>query len=224
MSRAIVSLGDILGHWSTLRGRSAGGNPTVDDTYGFFQSFRPNGYGLEDALNPIPAGALVAARMRPLFSSTFNSEDWNFVVRRPRLKSQDSILELGRSHLHSLQQIAAAVGDIETQRLLAVDQVETSEEPPMLEDDAELAASDVVTDYVVPLESTPAFAADLREAFYSIACDYYLAYYFMWPWFPSQRTDLFSAYFELWLSGVRPVFFGRSLVLHRSALPSGSDA
>jgi hypothetical protein len=54
----------------------------------------------------------------------------------------------------------------------------------------------------------------LREAYYSVACDFCLAWYLQWPYFRQKiGQDVFRPYFELWARGHGCVFQGSSLCL-----------
>ena len=56
----------------------------------------------------------------------------------------------------------------------------------------------------IPFRVTPY----LHEAFYSIACDYKIAHYLMWPLYrgSTEIEEPFAPYFELWTHGALPFF------------------
>ena len=48
----------------------------------------------------------------------------------------------------------------------------------------------------------------MEEAFYSMACDYYLAHYLMWPLYRGSTAieEPYAPYFELWRHGAQAIF------------------
>ena len=80
--------------------------------------------------------------------------------------------------------------------------------------DTDLMIYDTLCDWVASLESNPPAAAELHEAFYSIACDYPLSWYAMWPWYADAApfADPFRPYFQLWRHGIEYRFDGPSAV------------
>src|SRR5262249_40562110 len=60
-------------------------------------------------------------------------------------------------------------------------------------------------------------AIELREGYYSVACDYWLAWYLQWPFFrPRFGRDIFRPYYELWARGHGVAFQGERLCLARA--------
>ena len=66
-----------------------------------------------------------------------------------------------------------------------------------------LLVGHAVADY--PLQSD---AILKEEAFYSIACDYNLAHYLLWPLYRdgTKIDEPFAPYFELWARGAKAIF------------------
>jgi hypothetical protein len=63
-------------------------------------------------------------------------------------------------------------------------------------------------DYNAPIEI-------LDEAYYSIACDYWISYYLQWNRY-GLKGDPFAPYFELYKLGYNAVFAGKKLCIGRS--------
>jgi hypothetical protein len=81
---------------------------------------------------------------------------------------------------------------------------------------------DVLCDWELSLLRNPPWVKELEEAFYSIACDYYLAWHLMWPWLrgASPVEEPFRPYLDLWRRGVDLRFESESSVF--LYLPAGA--
>lgn len=77
-------------------------------------------------------------------------------------------------------------------------------------DAPETIVYDMVGDWYSGLNPVQSDALLLHEAFYSIACDYDIARYLMWPLYrtSSDIVEPFAPYFDLWTHGAKP-WFGR---------------
>lgn len=62
---------------------------------------------------------------------------------------------------------------------------------------------DVQTDWHARLVPSCKHAGWMREGFYTIGCDYYLARYVTWPWYREATSiqEAYEPYFNLWLRG-----------------------
>lgn len=75
---------------------------------------------------------------------------------------------------------------------------------------------DAIGDWLLTLEDPRALPVRLAEAYYSIACDYLLAWYLQWPYYRRwHEDDVFEPYFELWRRGISCRFIGDEMVLGR---------
>jgi hypothetical protein len=82
------------------------------------------------------------------------------------------------------------------------------------ENDDDILVYEVVGDFMEEFYDYEHPIIKPREAYYSVACDYYLAWYLQWPYFAERiRRDVFRPYFELWARGHGCVFQGSSLCL-----------
>lgn len=216
-----MQLDEICALWQNLAGESDGEPWGEDGLYGFFQRFRPDGNRLEEALLPLPNGRAVFERMKAIYAATKSgwtdgeSSDGYFVVRNPLPIEPPEAEALVRKHLKQVAKIADEAGAEELVELLRAPTFSLSREAaPDSPDrhDTDLTIYDTLCDWVGALESDPPEVADLREAFYSIACDYPLSWYAMWPWFAdaTQLVDPFEPSFQLWRHGVEYRFDGPS--------------
>src|SRR5262249_11045345 len=145
-----------------------------------------------------------------------------FIVHRPAPATKQRLVNLTIQHLRNVKRIAesyppswsesddidedALAGPWELAHLLEeLPEIEVRHEAapaePQPDDDApESLIYDVVGDWFADLQPIQSEALLLGEAFYSIACDYFIAHYLMWPLY-RNATDIeepFVPYFELW--------------------------
>lgn len=218
-----MQLEEILALWKNAAGEPGGEPWCEDEVYGFFQRFRPDGDRLEEALLPLQYGREVLKRMKAIYAATNSgwsddeSSDGYFVVRNPAPIEPAEAESLVRKHLEQVAKIAEEAGAEELVELLRAPTYSIAREAaPDSPDrhDTDLTIYDTLCDWVGALETDPPQVSDLNEAFFSIACDYPLAWYAMWPWFAdaAQISDPFEPYFQLWRHGVEYRFDGPSSV------------
>lgn len=190
-----------------------------DEAYltGYFQRFRPNGDGLERTLQGIDKSDELCERISAIFKAAardFHPADAYFVIKAPPSLSADWQLELLRAHLDAMNEIAEHVGNEEVPDLLAKTQLVSVADLNLSQitegDDTELAIYEMITDELIaPARSAvPEAQHVMREAFYTIAAEPYLACYAQWPWFRDAvgLEDPFQPYFELWKNGIQMRF------------------
>ncbi len=200
---------DILQLWKTVARDDHRGAWSEDSVFAFFQRFRPTGAGVENALQPLVCGDEVLARLRRIYEATDggrgDATDAYFIVRNPPRCRQEDLVRHARLQATRWREIAREQGDEDLVNWLSIDKIEvTDAERTMPDNDSpETAVYDAQTDWHVGLRSTCPHSHVLREAFYSIACDYYLAYWVTWPWYrDSTRIDEpYEPSFELWRHG-----------------------
>jgi hypothetical protein len=189
-----------------------------DDLLAFFDCFRPTGAGLEKVFAGVTGGDEILKRLRRVYALTDTTSRWGyFLVRRPIGATPERLVNLTRQHLEKVRQIAHSVGDGDLASMLAMlPEIEIKREAASAQtlsdfNAPEALAYDAVSDWFIGLEPVQSDALLMGEAFYSIACDYNIARYLMWPLY-RHSTDIeepFAPYFELWTHGARP-FFGKA--------------
>lgn len=196
----------------------------ADRWFGVFQGYRPAGEGVEAVFEGMPDAAEYAARIRAVCRAA-DHDDWArdayFVVRRRRPAPSVDLIAAGHDLLSGLKLIAEIVarsGRPELKEYLGrVRQVEVG--PPGTGDrghDDHALVHEGVGDYLGSLDDDDHPAVRLREGFYSVACDYWLAWYLQWPYYRTWvERDVFRPYYELWASGCEVAFRGHSLVVAR---------
>jgi len=189
---------------------------TKDRMFGFFQAFRPDGHRLASLFADIPSGDLVYGRLQQAFSATATGarehahEDAYFVVRSSEPAPPESLVKSAVDQLANWRLMAEAIGERELVDLLTplprVTRRSTIPPPPDPNDTESLDVFiyDVQCDWHGGLPPLCPHASWMRDAVYSIACDYYLAHYITWPWYvhSSPFVEPFGPYFALWRHGV----------------------
>lgn len=205
---------DVLALWQRLGGDPGDRPWDADHAYGFFESFRPDGEGLEAAISPLPEGDAVLERLRLVFAATAggyprapDTYDGYFIVRRPALVPPAEALGHARLFLDNVAAIADLSGDREFGSLLrdaSLSCVVGAAPGGAERHDVDHTIYAILCDWESSLVRNPPWVHELEEAFYSIACDYYLAWHLMWPWLRGASTveEPFRPYFELWRRGV----------------------
>jgi hypothetical protein len=179
-----------------------------DDLFGYFQRFRPDGDGVERVFEGMAHGDEVLARLLPFYRHTRDAANYiYFVVRDPLQTTRQELSAIMNRHLAAIRQIAVAGGNKfldKLDTLLPTVRVEFERgkpppHPPQPEPNAALPY-EIACDWSIDLRIA---ASDdyvlLGEAFYSIACDYQLADYIVWPVYrdASPVHDPFAAAFDL---------------------------
>jgi hypothetical protein len=187
----------------------------AENLAGFFQTFRPDGHELEPLFADIPAGPDVFNRLRRVYAATTTPPkdptrcDLYFIVRSPRPTSDEYLLRRAADHLALCRQVAAEFNARDLVDLLTpIPQIHISKAPPPRVDpndnnSLDVFIYDVQCDWHGGLAPLCPHAYWMREGFYYINCDYYLAWYITWPWSMNSTKirEPFEPYFDLWLHG-----------------------
>jgi hypothetical protein len=197
-----------------------------DDLFAYFDCFRPDGAGLDKVFAGIVGGAELLQRLRPIYQLKETQTALGyFVVRRPHSATPDMLCQLTTEYLGKAKQIALGIGETD-QRAAEIRGLLDS--PPRINvvrghlperfnadfNVLETLLHELVSDWFIDLKPIPSDALLMREAYYSIAADYFIADHLMWPLYRQSTIieEPFAAYFELWTHGARPFFGQRGLV------------
>jgi len=195
-----------------------------DHLFYYFDFFRPDGAGVEKAFAGIVGGDEIVERLRLVFQATRESFQryLYFIVCRPLRATRKRLIELTIQHYEKIAQIARQAEALELVELFqSFPKVEVTTEPmpDRRQPDTNCPESwvyDIVGDWFSILDPIPSDALLMDEAFYSIACDYNIARYLMWPLYRNSTKieEPFAPYFELWRHGAQAIFTepGRVLV------------
>jgi hypothetical protein len=211
----------ILDRWKRMAGSRSSKPWSKDDLVGFFQAFRPFGQDIPRALESVSGANEIVPRLLRIYSATapgWNERDAYFVVRNPTPVSQDQIRNLVLAHIQRFAEIAKHIGSIKLMEILErppeIVVVQGQTPWPPSPDSVETLMYDVRTDFMASLTPSLSDALLLDEALYSIACDYFLRDYVLWPLYvpSSSVVEPFGPYFEMWIHGVGLRFVGTDLI------------
>lgn len=209
-----------LERWKLARQNAVGDPATEADLYGFFQSFRPDGKGLEDVFAGVAGGSELLERLLEVYRVTatgWKPQDAYFLVKAPKPLAESEILRVAGLHRDSMAHVAGLTGAIKLKsfleagtRLSAVARVEST----ALSEGANLEVYEAAVDFMANLPGQESKALLLGEAYYGVACDYFLKYYLLWPLYRHAASigEPFGAYFQLWKHGLRCDFRTRGVV------------
>lgn len=197
-----------------------------DRWFGVFQGYRPHGDGVEGLFAGLPDAAEYADRLRAVCRAAHHpgwERDAYFVVRTPPPAADAELVGFGQELLEGLR-LVAVLATLSGRRdlheyLSGVGRVVVV--PPggadRMHDDHALV-HDAVGDIVRGHQDYDHPAVQLREGFYSVACDYWLGWFLQWPYFRARiPRDVFRPYFELWARGCEVAFRGDALHVSRCA-------
>jgi hypothetical protein len=186
---------------------------------GMLNRYRPMGEGLERLLGNDAVEQAVHARLRRIYEATApgcKSGDLYFVVRQPSPIDASQAMNLAREHVARMAQLAVHLKDSEVAEALA--EVEVTSDPAGAagqDDDLGILVYEFLTDFLAGLQPRQHEIFFLKEAFYSMANDYFLMAYVVWPaaGLPESLAAAMDPYFELWRHGVELKFRGKSVTV-----------
>lgn len=192
-----------------------------DDLFYYFNFFRPDGAGVDKVFAGVVGGEEIVERLRLVYQSTKENQGLYFIVRRPLRATRKRLIELTTQHYENVAQIAREHGQCEElvtlfDKFPQID-ITTEPEPDRRQPDPncpEDLVYGVVGDWFSTLQPIQSDALSMEEAFYSIACDYNLAGYLMWPLYRNSTKieEPFAPYFELWRHGAHAIFTEPDLI------------
>jgi hypothetical protein len=208
---------EALARWQLLRQEGSNAPEAEAELYGFFQSFRPDGRGLAGAFERVAGGDELLQRLLDVYRVTapgWEPSDAYFLVKAPQPLTDAALSEYARRHRDSMAQIASYVGEDELGSFLKeageLVTVAPSDSTPASEG-ANLRIYEAAVDFMTGLDPEESEALLLGEAYYGIACDYFLKYHLLWPLYrrSSPLDEPFEAYSQLWKHGVQCDFLER---------------
>jgi len=199
-------------------GLPAGERVDPDALAGFFNRFRPDGAGLGAILEDTGVEGQVRRRLQNVFEATApaaNDGDCYFIVRRPAPIDRAGAVRLAQSYLADFGAFVARTGDDGLSTALR--DVRFVQQPPadgVLDEDLSVRMYECLTDFLAELEHDDRGVFLLKEAIYTMACDYFLTAYVLWPAIELHPDgDVFERYFELWRSGIQITLYEGGLAL-----------
>lgn len=192
--------------------------------YGYFQMYMPDGKGVEATFEPLEDGGAYLQRILQIYEM-LNPEDFSGTEVPGYFNSKASnvpneiLIDYGRRFIQGLKELmiessekvdttdaATYLCGIEEVRIIpngSIDDIRQQYDPEVYETLSEIINEH--KDYVEPIEV-------LDEAYYSIACDYWISYYLQWHRYGLQG-DPFAPFFELYRLGYSAIFSENKLYI-----------
>jgi hypothetical protein len=196
-----------------------------DRSFGLFQNYRPYGNGVEEVFASVPNAGEYVSRLRLAYGAAYHEEwyrDAYFVVRSPQRLPDSELAALGMELVSGLRYLASLLaqgGQREFDGYLQWVQQTAFDGPDRVVSvsNEDALVHEAVGDFLNSFYVRGDRIEQLGEAYYSIACDYWLGWYLQWPYFSARlHRDVFRPYFELWACGCSCCFRGKRLCLARS--------
>jgi len=190
-----------------------------DDLFGLFQQFRPSGGGADRLFADVPNRDHYLSRLREVYRATSDpacANDAYFVIRSPCHSTDEELRVIGSAFVRELRALAEIIRNEElSQYLQRIEHVEVVAKLSLnRSNDDNLLVMEQIGDWLGRTGEYEDRVLRMREAYYSIACDFFLMYYLQWPSFDIGR-DVFRPYFELWLRDANLSFDRRRLQIGR---------
>lgn len=179
--------------------------------YGYFQSFMPDGKGLEKVFKPIINGDLYFERLIKIYSVT--KERYNELSKEGKSpgyfcpnpqENREALILNGENYIKNLKLFSEIIGNQEfTETIAEIKTIEITEsEERSNENDTNIIVYESISDWFIDNTNFESIIEVLNEAYYSINCDYNLSHYFQHPRYSDKlKFDLFAPYFEIWKMG-----------------------
>jgi hypothetical protein len=185
---------------------------------GIFSRYRPSGAGLERVLSGDGIEGMVRTRIEKIFHATASSwekGDLYFVVRHREMYRPAQIQNVVVEHLKGVRAIAEYSLNSELVRVLDKASVVLSR-PADAKPNSDIPEMmyDCLTDFLLPFRSKHQLAI-LMEAIYSMANNYFLTTYVLWPAIEeiSNVRGNLDSYIDIWSHGIKLEFFDDGRVL-----------
>jgi hypothetical protein len=179
---------------------------------GMFNRYRPHGDGLERVLAGEDVECAVRSRIKRVYEvSTPGSDprDLYFVVRQPQPVDPPSAVRHATDYLHGIERLADFMKDSETRAAVKALTVTAGHDMGFAPDeDAPALLHDCIGDFLAKFQPKHNELFFLKEALYSMANDYFLMGWMLWPAIQetTQLPDLLDPYFAFWRHGLRLEF------------------
>ncbi|QTD41520.1 hypothetical protein [Sporosarcina sp. Te-1] len=192
--------------------------------YGYFQMYMPDGKGVEATFEPLEDGHAYLQKIVQIYEM-LSPEDFSgpavpgYFIGKASNVTDEVLLNYGRQFIQDLQDLlmessgktdtedsAEYLLKIEEVRIVSpgsIDGIRQQYDPEIYE-----TIFDIINEqkeYDEPIEV-------LDEAYYSIACDYWISYYLQWQRY-RLNGDPFAAYFELYRRGYSAIFSENKLFI-----------
>lgn len=192
--------------------------------YGYFQMYMPNGKGVETTFEPLADGDAYLQRIWRIYEM-LDPDDFRgdevpgYFNSKVGDEPSEELIDYGKQFIQRLKELinecsekndtidaAVYLSGIKEIRIVSDGSINDIRE----QYDSEIydMIFDIISnhkDYDEPIEV-------LDEAYYSIACDYWISYYLQWHRY-GLKGDPFSPYFELYKRGYSVIFAQNKLYI-----------
>ena len=192
--------------------------------YGYFQMYMPDGKGVEATFEPLEDGHAYLQRILKIYKM-LEPEDFRgsavpgYFTSKAVNVTNEILINYGRQFIQGLKDLMLessekadtvdsvdyllGIKEIKIIPSGSIDEIRQQYDPEIYE-----TIFDIINEqkeYDEPIEI-------LDEAYYSIACDYWISYYLQWHRY-RLNGDPFAAYFELYRRGYSAVFSENKLYI-----------
>ncbi|MDE1464142.1 hypothetical protein [Spartinivicinus poritis] len=155
---------------------------STESFIGYFQSFRPNGSGLNELFKGAVKGKEVLERLLAIYKaieSSYCKNDWYFLVKKPPTVSETKACSIFREHLQSMKlivdemdemDVSEEISNITHLNVLQLD--DQSINYDVYESSLEAGIQDIVTDLLCEYDPIDSEALLLEEGIYSMTMTY----------------------------------------------------
>lgn len=185
---------------------------------GIFNRYRPDGAGIENLIGTSGVEGEVLLRIKEVFLATASSwqpSDLYFKIRKFSPTEKATAAALLERYLMDFARFSNYVGDADIGKALSEVKVVSEVQIGVPEDtDLPNMMYECLTDFLAQQQPDRHELLLLKEAVYSMANDYFLMAYVLWPvlGLEGEVGDTFDAYFQLWRSGIGVKFFRGGIV------------
>jgi len=192
--------------------------------YGYFQMYMPNGKGVEATFEPLTDGDSYLQRILRIYEM-LDTEDFRedavpgYFNSKVRDEPNENLIDYGKHFIQSLKELISGCSE-KMDTTDAASYLSGIEEVKIVPDgsindireqyDAEIY--DTIFDIISNHKNFDEPIEVLDEAYYSIACDYWISYYLQWHRY-GLKGDPFTAYFELYKRGYSAIFAENKLYI-----------
>ncbi|WP_102274359.1 hypothetical protein [Cytobacillus massiliigabonensis] len=192
--------------------------------YGYFQMYMPDGIGVEATFEPLEDGHAYLQRILQIYEM-LKPEDFSgpavpgYFTSKASNVPNEILIDYGRQFIQGLKDLILESSEkavtiesadyllgIEEIKILppgSIDGIRQQYDPEIYETIFDIISEQ--KEYDEPIEV-------LDEAYYSIACDYWISYYLQWHRY-RLNGDPFAAYFELYRRGYSAIFSENKLYI-----------
>ena len=183
-----------------------------DNLFGLFQCFMPNGKNIDQVFEPIPNGKLYADRIRQIYTITESEVTKKFedgiapaYFIPPKANcTETELIKIGNEIIEKFKLFASHIENTEV-----VDILNSIKNVKIVDTDIRdidshnhLLIEEAISDWTYDNTDEEDLIEILSEAYYSIACNYWLSYYFQYPRYADKpEFDFLEPYFNLWKAG-----------------------